>query len=100
MTAFNEILTTEQEAQKSIETATSEVAIAIDQAHANGKTRIQTESASLQEAEKKQLASHKSSIAELTKKIDEEVAGNVSATEKRFETHTAELTTELKKRFV
>jgi vacuolar-type H+-ATPase subunit H len=100
MTAFNDILTTEDEALKSIEVATTDTATAVAEARVAGEAHIESETKKLEEEEKKALLAQESTISGLTEKIQVEVASNVSAIEQRFETHSADLREELKKHFV
>lgn len=99
MTAFEEILTAEQEAEKSIATAKEDMAEAVSLARRERKNRIDAETTKLNETEKKSLDTHESYISGITKKIQKEVCAQVSEVEAKFTTHETDLKTTLKKKF-
>jgi len=99
MTAFEDILTAEDEALKSIETAREEVASAVFEARAERKTRIDSEALGLKEVEDKEMSSHQTHIKVKTDKIQSEVDIKILAVEKEFGEHSASLTKEIKSSF-
>lgn len=99
MTAFEDILTAEQEAEKSIITAKEEVAEAIAKAKDDKKVRLEEETVKLKEVEKKALDTHRESVKEKTQQIEKEVAVAVTAIEKKFESKKKDLVETLKNKF-
>jgi vacuolar-type H+-ATPase subunit H len=99
MTAFDDILTTEAEAAQSIEVAHTAAATAIAEARAQGQIRVASITQELQEESKKKLAAHEKDVSGATDKITAEVSSKITAIEKKFDTHAAELKEDLKKRF-
>lgn len=99
MTAFDDILKAEQEAEKSIATAKEEVAEAIVKARGERKTKIETETARLKEVEESALNKHQGHISDLTSKIEKEVEVQVASVENKFESHKVELRKTLKNKF-
>jgi vacuolar-type H+-ATPase subunit H len=99
MTAFDEILTTEQEAEKSIAIAKEEVATSISSARAERQTRVNDEVAKLKEAEKTALNEHESQVAKKTAEIQKGVDTQVADVEQKFAAHASDLKVTIKKKF-
>lgn len=99
MTAFNKVLTAEQEAEKTIAAAKEEVAEAIAAARKEQKTRLESEGQKLKEAAETELAKHKAHVGELVQKIETDVTNQVTATEQKFVTHKDDLKAVLKQSF-
>jgi len=99
MTAFEDILTAEQEAEKSKNTAKDEMAAAIAKAKDEKKSRLEEERAKLKEVEKNALDTHKRKVDEKTQQIEKEVAVAVATIEKKFESHKKDLVETLKNKF-
>lgn len=99
MTAFNEVLTAEQEAERSINAAKEEMVAAVAAAHTEHRTRMETETVKLNEAEQAAIAAHQVQVNGLVKKINDEVSTQVSAVKQRFVSHKAELISAIKQSF-
>ncbi len=99
MTAFNQVLNAEQEAEQSIKAATEEVAATVAEARAERQTRLKNEAEKLREIKEKTLSDHKLHIDEAVKKIQTDVATQVAAIEQRFISHKTELKSSLMQSF-
>ena len=99
MTAFDDILKAEKEAEESIATAKKEVEEAITVAKKERGTKIAAETVKLDEAEKTALQAHQAQIDEKIQHIQKEVAVEVAAIEKKFESQKADWKATLKKKF-
>lgn len=91
MTAFNEVLTTEQEAEQAIVSAKEEVAKTILAAKAEAKTKIEAVKQELAETEKTTLAKKQTEIDGLVEKIHGTVKSRVDAVTEQFKTHQTDL---------
>lgn len=99
MTAFNEVLTTEQEAEQAIVTAKEEVAKATLAARAESKTRLVEATKNLQESEVAILAKKQIEIDGLVEKIHTTVKSRVDSVKQQFASHKVELKETLTKNF-
>ena len=99
MTAFNEVLTAEQEAVKTINTAQEVAVAATVQARTDHRSNVEAEVVKLQQAEDTALATNQVKVDAMVKKIETDVNSEVSAAEKRFGANQAELKSLIKKSF-
>lgn len=99
MTAFNEVLVAEQEAEQAINTAKNDAVATVAAARTNHQSEIDSVSIKLQDLEKTELISHQGHVAGLIEKIKSDVQEEVVALEKRFATHKDELKSKIAKSF-
>ncbi|MCA9362980.1 hypothetical protein KC851_01545 [Candidatus Kaiserbacteria bacterium] len=100
MTAFNDILTAEKEALQSIETAKAEMAELVSKARGERKSKIEEEVIKLSEAENAVISAHKSSLKEVTDKIEAETKVKVAKIEEKFAAAADNLKKEIRDSFV
>jgi vacuolar-type H+-ATPase subunit H len=99
MSAFNEVMTAEQEADKAIATAKEEVTAAIHTAESDGRNRLVTAEAEIKRSEQEERERHEQRIVEMVKKITGDAEAQVAAIKQRFTTQKTELTAFLKDHF-
>lgn len=99
MTAFNEVLTAEQEAEQAIVTAKEEAAKVTLAARAEAKNRLAAETKKLEEQESTAVLNQEKKIADLVEKIHSTVKSRVEAVKKQFSLHKTELKETLTKNF-
>lgn len=97
MTAFNEILIAEQEAEQAILSAKEEAAKVTLAAKAEAKARLAAETKKLEDLEVASIQNQEKHIAGLVEKIHSTVKSRVDSVKMQFASHKAELKATLTK---
>ncbi|MCD5381149.1 MAG: hypothetical protein LR008_01075 [Candidatus Pacebacteria bacterium] len=99
MTALDEVLKAEQEAETGIETAKAEAAASVTAAREEKSLRLESEGKKLDEAGKAALKEYEKHVADMTGKIDVETTDNVTAVKKKFADSKEEVLKVIKQNF-
>lgn len=99
MTAFNEVLIAEQEAEQSIEAATKEAAAAVTKAKTDRDTVLATTEQTLQEEAIAATAATQTALDAKVQKIKAVAAAEVTVIQQQFSAQQTELKTLLTQRF-
>ncbi len=99
MTALDEVLLAEQEAESAITAAEAKAEAAISAMKNDHQTRLEEELIKLKEAEAKALTEQEKIVSGLVGKIEAETAEQVDTLEKQFAEKQTTLLTEVKKNF-
>lgn len=84
MTALDEVLKAEKEAETGIETATTEAETSVATAREEHNSRLEAETRKLDEAGKAALIEYEKHVSDMTGKIEAKTVDNVTAVQKKF----------------
>jgi len=99
MTALDEVLTAEKEAEQTVAKANKDAAVALQNARVEQQTSLETEEKRLAEAAIEAAAAEEVRVTELAKKITAEVSDQVVAIEKRFVSKKDDLKSAIMQKF-
>ena len=99
MTALDEILLAEQEAESAITAAGAKAEAAVSAMKNDHHTRLEEESVRLKEVETKALSEKEKQVAEMIKKIEVTTADQVASLEGKFADKQTTLIAGVKKKF-
>lgn len=99
MSAFNEVMAVEREAEQAIVTAKEGVAAALHAAESDRRNRMVATENELKEQEQTEFAKHAAAVQNTVRKIKSDADAEVVAIKQRFATHKNELITYLTERF-
>ncbi|MBP6881410.1 MAG: hypothetical protein KBC35_02185 [Candidatus Pacebacteria bacterium] len=99
MSAFNEVMAVEREAEQAIVAAKEGVANALHAAEADRRARTVATENELKAQEQTEFAKHAVAVENTVRKIKSDADAEIVAIKQRFDTHKNELTVYLTERF-